>query len=98
MFFKKSRKEEVAFKNRLNTIIAIPEVKRNAKLVELLQQAVAKADKHESIQTIASNLSMKLKENFTENELPEAVIDLQLKLARYTAIGANGVVTGVFDW
>lgn len=98
MFFKKNDKEETAFKNRLNTIISIPEVKKNAKLVELFQQAVAKADKHESIQAIASNLSLQLKENFTENELPKAVIDLQLKLARYAAVGANGIVTGVFDW
>lgn len=95
---RKSNKEEVAFKNRLNAVISDSEIKKNAKLVELLQNAVAKADKHESIQSIASNLSLKLKENFTENELPKAVVGLQLKLERYAAVGANGIVTGVFDW
>ena len=54
--------------------------------------------KHESIQSIASNLSLKLKENFSENELPKAIVELQLKLERYAAVGANGIVTGVFDW
>ena len=98
MFFKKNLKEEAAFKSRLNTVISDPQVKKNAELVELLQAAIAKADKHESIQSIASNLSLKLKENFSKNELPKAIVELQLKLERYAAVGANGIVTGVFDW
>ena len=98
MFFKKNNKEEVAFKNRLMAVISDPEVGKNTKLVELLQEAIAKADKHEAIQSIASNLSLKLKENFTEKELPKSVVELQLRLERYAVIGANGIVIGVFDW
>lgn len=98
MFFKKSHKEEAAFKDKLNSIIADSEVQKNSKLVELLQNAVKKAEKHESIQSIASNLSLSLKSNFSETELPAPVVDLQLKIERYAAVGANGVVSGVFNW
>lgn len=98
MFFKKNVKEEIAFKNRLNIVILNPEVKKNTKLVELLQQAITRLNRHESIQMVASNLSLRLKENFAENELPKIVVDLQLKLARYTAVGANGIITGIFNW
>lgn len=98
MFFKKSHKEERVFKEKLNSIIAESEVQKNSKLVELLQNAVQKVDKHESIQSIASNLSLSLKSNFSEDGLPASVIDLQFKLERYAALGANGVVAGVFNW
>ncbi|WP_297953927.1 bacteriocin immunity protein [uncultured Lactobacillus sp.] len=77
MFFKKSHKEEAAaFKDKLNSIIADSEVQKNSKLVELLQNAVKKAEKHESIQSIASNLSLNLKSNFSKTELPAPVVDL----------------------
>lgn len=98
MFLKKSHKEEEAFKNKLNSIIIDSEVQKNSKLVELLQNAVRKVDMHESIQSIASSLSLKLKSNFSENKLPASVVDLQLKLERYAAVGANGVVAGIFNW
>lgn len=98
MFFKKSHKEEAAFKNALVTIINDPEVQKNTDVVQILQSAVEKTDKHQSIQSIASNLSLKLKENFAEDELPKAVVNLQLKLERYAAVGANGLVTGIFNW
>ncbi|WP_251717812.1 bacteriocin immunity protein [Lactobacillus agrestimuris] len=98
MSFKKANKEELTFKNALTEIINDPAVQKNAELVKVLQSAVEKANKNQSIQSIASNLSVQLKSNFAEKELPASVIDLQLKLERYTAIGANGIVTGVFDW
>ncbi|MCD5447813.1 hypothetical protein LOB72_03425 [Lactobacillus delbrueckii subsp. lactis] len=33
-----------------------------------------------------------MRSNFAENKLPKAVISLQLDLARYSAVGASGVV------
>lgn len=97
MFLKKVHKEESAFKNVLTTVINDPAVQKNTELVQLLQSAVEEANKHQSIQSISSNLSLKLKSNFTEKELPTSVIKFQLKLERYAAIGANGIVTGIFD-
>lgn len=98
MSFKKANKEELTFKNALTEIINDPAVQKNTELVKVLQGAVEKANKNQSIQSIASNLSVQLKSNFAEKELPASVIELQLKLERYASIGANGIVTGVFDW
>ncbi|APG72767.1 bacteriocin immunity protein [Lactobacillus delbrueckii subsp. jakobsenii ZN7a-9 = DSM 26046] len=93
MFFNKKENEaEEAFKKQLETVANDPAVKANAALSKLLEAAVKKTEKSESIRSIASNLDTQLRSNFAENELPKAVISLQLDLARYSAVGANGVV------
>lgn len=93
MFFNKKENEaEEAFKKQLETVANDPAVKANAALSKLLEAAVKKTEKSESIRSIASNLDTQLRSNFAENELPKAVTSLQLDLARYSAVGANGVV------
>ena len=98
MFFKKSNKEELAFEEALKKIIDNPTVKKNSELIQVFQSAIEKVDKKQSVQSIASNLSLKLKSDFNEKELPVSVVKFQLKLERYAAIGANGIVIGIFDW
>ena len=98
MFFKKSNKEVVAFEEALKKIIDNPTVKKNSELIQVFQSAIEKVDKKQSVQSIASNLSLKLKSNFDEKELPPSVVKFQLKLERYAAIAANGIVIGIFDW
>ena len=98
MFFKKSNKEVLAFEEALKKIIDNPTVKKNSELIQVIQSAIEKVDKKQSVQSIASNLSLKLKSDFNEKELPVSVVKFQLKLERYAAIGANGIVIGIFDW
>ncbi|WP_302320251.1 bacteriocin immunity protein [Lactobacillus intestinalis] len=98
MFFKKSNKEVLAFEEALKKIIDNPTVKKNYELIQVFQSAIEKVDKKQSVQSIASNLSLKLKSDFNEKELPVSVVKFQLKLERYAAIGANGIVIGIFDW
>lgn len=98
MFFKKSNKEALTFEEALKRIIENPTVKKNSELIQVFQSAIEKVDKQQSIQSIASNLSLKLKSNFDEKELPPSVVKFQLKLERYAAIGANGIVIRIFDW
>lgn len=98
MFFKKSNKEVLAFEEALKKIIDNPTVKKNSELIQVFQSAIEKVDKKQSVQSIASNLSLKLKSNFDEKELPPSVVKFQLKLERYAAIAANGIVIGIFDW
>ena len=98
MFFKKSNKEVLAFEEALKQIIDNPTVKKNSELIQVFQSAIEKVDKKQSVQSIASNLSLKLKSDFNEKELPVSVVKFQLKLERYAAIGANGIVIGIFDW
>lgn len=76
----------------METVANDPAVKANAALSKLIEAAVKRAEKSESIRSIASNLDTQLLSNFAENKLPKAVISLQLDLARYSAVGANGVV------
>ena len=92
VFNKKENEAEEAFKKQLETVANDPAVKANAALSNLIEAAVKKVEKSESIRSIASNLDTQLRSNFAENELPKAVISLQLDLARYSAVGANGVV------
>ena len=92
LFNKKENEAEEAFKKQLETVANDPAVNANAALSKLIEAAVKKAEKSESIRSIASNLDNQLRSNFAENELPKAVISLQLDLARYSAVGANGVV------
>ena len=92
MFFKKSNKEVLAFEEALKKIIDNPTVKKNSELIQVFQSAIEKVDKKQSVQSIASNLSLKLKSDFNEKELPVSVVKFQLKLERYAAIGANGIV------
>ena len=90
MFFNKKENEaEEAFKKQLETVANDPVVKANTALSKLFEAAIKKTEKSESI---ASNLDTQLRSNFAENELPKAVVSLQLDLARYSAVGANGVV------
>lgn len=98
MFFKKSNKEVLAFEEALKKIIDNPTVKKNSELIQVFQSAIEKVDKKQSVQSIASNLSLKLKSDFNEKELPASVVKFQLKLERYAAIAANGIVIGIFDW
>lgn len=98
MFFKKSNKEALTFEEALKRIIENPTVKKNSELIQVFQSAIEKVDKQQSIQSIASNLLLKLKSNFDEKELPPSVVKFQLKLERYAAIAANGIVIGIFDW
>ena len=98
MLFKKSNKEVLAFEEALKKIIDNPTVKKNSELIQVFQSAIEKVDKKQSVQSIASNLSLKLKSDFNEKELPVSVVKFQLKLERYAAIGANGIVIGIFDW
>lgn len=98
MFFKKSNKEVLAFEEALKKIIDNPTVKKNSELIQVFQSAIEKVDKKQSVQSIASNLSLKWKSDFNEKELPVSVVKFQLKLERYAAIGANGIVIGIFDW
>ena len=98
MFFKKSNKEVLAFEEALKKIIDNPTVKKNSELIQVFQSAIEKVDKKQSVQSIASNLSLKLKSDFNEKELPVSVVKFQLKLERYAAIGANWIVIGIFDW
>ena len=98
MFFKKSNREVLAFEEALKKIIDNPTVKKNSELIQVFQSAIEKVDKKQSVQSIASNLSLKLKSDFNEKELPVSVVKFQLKLERYAAIGANGIVIGIFDW
>lgn len=93
MFFNKYENEaEEAFKKQLETVANDPAVKTNSALSKLLEAAIKKTEKSESIRSIAFNLDTQLRSNFAENELPKAVTSLQLDLARYSAVGANGVV------
>ena len=89
MFFKKSNKEVLAFEEALKKIIDNPTVKKNSELIQVFQSAIEKVDKKQSVQSIASNLSLKLKSDFNEKELPVSVVKFQLKLERYAAIGAR---------
>lgn len=82
----------------MKKIIDNPTVKKNSELIQVFQSAIEKVDKKQSVQSIASNLSLKLKSNFDEKELPPSVVKFQLKLERYAAIAANGIVIGIFDW
>lgn len=80
MFFKKSNKEVLAFEEALKKIIDNPTVKKNSELIQVFQSAIEKVDKKQSVQSIASNLSLKLKSDFNEKELPVSVVKFQLKL------------------
>ena len=71
MFFKKSNKEVLAFEEALKKIIDNPTVKKNSELIQVFQSAIEKVDKKQSVQSIASNLSLKLKSDFNEKELPD---------------------------
>ncbi|KRL89324.1 hypothetical protein FC46_GL000881 [Lactobacillus kalixensis DSM 16043] len=69
-----------------------PEVASNEKLLNLFKNAAVKAEKNESVSSVASNLALQLQSNFGENELPKSVIDFQLTIQKYSAIGANGII------
>lgn len=61
MFFNKKENEaEEVFKKQLETVANDPAVKANAALSKLLEAAVKKAEKSESIRSIASNLDTQL--------------------------------------
>ena len=60
--------------------------------MQLFDEAKSKIDKNNSVQSVASNLAYKLKENFSEAELPKIVVEFQLKIEKYTTFGANGIV------
>lgn len=91
MFGKKNEKQ-IKFETELKEVMADSEVKANPVLMQLLNEAKSKIDKNNSVQSIASNLAYKLKENFSEAELPKTVVEFQLKMEKYTAFGANGIV------
>ena len=91
MFGKKNEKR-IKFEIELKEVMANSEVKANPVLMHLLSEAKSKIDKNNSVQSVASNLTYKLKENFSEAELPKIVVEFQLKIEKYTAFGANGIV------
>ncbi|MGZ1333700.1 bacteriocin immunity protein, partial [Lactobacillus delbrueckii subsp. bulgaricus] len=51
----------------METVANDPAVKANAALSKLIEAAVKKAEKSESIRSIASNLDTQLLSNFAEN-------------------------------
>ena len=70
MFFNKKENEaEEAFKKQLETVANDPAVKANAALSKLIEAAIKKAEKSESIRSIASNLDTQLRSNFADNGL-----------------------------
>lgn len=90
--FNKKNKSELKFEEELSKVMTDSEVKANPKLMQLFDEAKSKIDKNNSVQSVASNLAYKLKENFSEAELPKIVVEFQLKIEKYTAFGANGIV------
>ena len=86
MFFKKSNKEVLAFEEALKKIIDNPTVKKNSELIQVFQSAIEKVDKKQSVQSIASNLSLKLKSDFNEKELERAVEAYSSRDRRYGGI------------
>lgn len=85
-------KDNELFENALIKVIGDPEVQKNPKLSSLLKGAITKTKKDQSVQSIASNLAVQIKSNFSEAELPKSVIDLQLALQKFTAVGGSGMV------
>ena len=83
MFFKKSNKEVLAFEEALKKIIDNPTVKKNSELIQVFQSAIEKVDKKQSVQSIASNLSLKLKSDFNEKELKKAIESYQARNRRF---------------
>lgn len=92
MFFRKNQNATQQFKESLNNVMTDPEVASNEKLLNLFKNAAVKAEKNESVSSVASNLALQLQSNFGENELPKSVIDFQLTIQKYIAIGANGII------
>ena len=90
--FNKKNKSDLRFEEELSKVMTDSEVKANPKLMQLFDEAKSKIDKNTSVQSVASNLAYKLKENFSEAELPKIVVEFQLKIEKYTAFGANGIV------
>ena len=90
--FNKKNKSELRFEEELSKVMTDSEVKANPALMQLFDEAKSKIDKNNSVQSVASNLAYKLKENFSEAELPKIVVEFQLKIEKYTAFGANGIV------
>ena len=90
--FNKKNKSDLRFEEELSKVMTDLEVKAHPTLMQLFNKAKSKIDKNNSVQSVASNLAYKLKENFSEAELPKIVVEFQLKIEKYTAFGANGIV------
>ena len=82
MFFRKNQNATQQFKESLNNVMTDPEVASNEKLLNLFKNAAVKAEKNESVSSVASNLALQLQSNFGENELPKSVIDFQLTIQK----------------
>ncbi len=85
-------KNNELFKNALVKVLSNTEVQKNTELSRLLKEAIAKTEKNQSVQSIASDLAVQIKSHFSEAELPKSVIDLQLSLQKFTAVGGSGMV------
>lgn len=85
-------KNNERFKNALVKVASDPKVQNNPKLLALFKQAITKADRNESVQNIGFHLARQIKSSFSEAQLPQSVINLQLRLEKFAAVGGDGMV------
>lgn len=85
-------KDNQAFRDALVKVANDPATKRNAKLEELLNDAIKKAENNQSIQSIGSNLAFQIRANVPEKDLPKSMINLQLAIERYTDFGGDSII------
>ncbi len=92
MFNKKMSKDNKAFRDALVKVAEDPEVKHDPKFEKLLNDAIKKAEKNQSIQSIGSNLAFQIRANVPEKELPKSMIYLQLAIERYNNFGGDSMI------
>lgn len=85
-------KNNEAFKNILTKVVTDQEMRQNPKLLRLLREAISKTERNQSVRSIAASLSLEIKKHFNEAELPKAIIDLQLDIQKFAAVGGTGII------
>ena len=80
---KKISKENECFKALLNEVLADPAVGRIPALGNLLRMAAKRIAMNEPVAGVAANLTVNIRANYPQSQLPKSVKDLQAELTKY---------------
>ena len=80
---KKLSKENESFKAMLDQVLADPAIGRVPALENLLQMAAKRIGMNEPVAGVAANLTVNIRANYPDSQLPQSVKDLQTELTKY---------------
>ena len=84
LFHKKNlSKENERFKALLDEVLADPAVGRIPALGNLLRMAAKRIAMNEPVAGVVANLTVNIRANYPQSQLPKSVKDLQAELTKY---------------